>query len=161
MAWGMNIMIAVLLVLGLVGSVLPALPGPPLSFIALLLGCLFGPEGSVSVAAVVIFGILTVSVSVVDYVAPAWFAKKGGASRQAVRGTIIGTVCGFFFLPWGLIAGPFIGALLGERFHAPGVPWGKSLKIASWSLVAFLLTTGAKLALCAAIAVYLFVRFFR
>lgn len=145
-----------LLVLGFLGAFLPVLPGPPLSFCALLIGYLVSP-GLFSGMALFFFGLLTILISAADYVAPVWLAKKGGGSKEAVWGTAIGTVVGLFFLPLGLVVCPFLGAFLGERYRKGGASFEQSLRVAAFSLVAFLLTTGAKLLLSGAIAVYMVV----
>ena len=158
--WIIVSVVVVLLVLGFLGSVLPVLPGPPLSYAAMLVWY-FSSPGSLSSGVVVVFGILTVVVLIMDYVAPTWLAKYGGGSRRAVWGTAIGTVIGLFFLPWGLVAGPFLGAFLGEQCRREGASVKRSFRVAGFSLLAFVLTTGAKLVLCGAIAVYLLVAVFK
>lgn len=128
--------------LGLAGAVLPVLPGPPISYAALWFMWLRNPQ-DIPVS-LLIMGILMVVVSVLDYVAPIWLTNKGGGSPSATRGATAGMIVGLFFPPWGLLLGPFLGALLGELLtHAPA---GKALRVALLSFVGFLLTTGFKLA---------------
>ena len=89
------------------------------------------------------FRALMAVVSVLDYIAPVWITNKGGGSPSATRGATAGMVVGLFFPPWGLLLGPFVGALLGELLtHATA---GKALRVALLSFLAFLLTTGFKL----------------
>ena len=158
--WIVVPVVVLLLVLGFLGSVLPVLPGPPLSYAAMLV-LYFAVPGALSPGTVVVFGILAAIVSIMDYVAPTWLAKYGGGSREAVWGTAIGTVVGLFFLPRGLVVGPFLGAFLGERCHRGGSSVKGSFRVAGFSLLAFVLTTGAKLAFCGAISVYLFAVVFK
>ena len=128
--------------LGLAGAVLPVLPGPPISYAALWFMWLRNPQ-DIPVS-LWIMGILMIVVSVLDYVAPIWLTNKGGGSPSATRGATAGMIVGLFFPPWGLLLGPFLGALLGELLtHAPA---GKALRVALLSFVGFLLTTGLKLA---------------
>ena len=129
--------------LGFAGSVLPVIPGPPLSFIGLLL--LLPCEGAtVSNATLWVSGIFLILVSVLDYVAPIWFTNLTGGSKQGTRGSMIGMLAGlFFFPPWGLIFGPFIGAFIGELVANSGKK--KAFKVAFMSFLGFILTTGMKL----------------
>ena len=128
---------------GILGSILPALPGPPLSYLGLLL--LLPCEGAyISSTLLWVYGILLVIVSILDYVAPVWFTNISGGSKQATRGSMIGLVAGLFvFPPWGLIFGPFFGAFIGELMASSSK--GKALKVALMSFFGFLLTTGMKI----------------
>lgn len=128
---------------GLAGSILPALPGAPLSYIGLLL-LLLCDGADISSASLWTGAIFLVIVSVLDYIAPIWLTNASGGSKQATRGSVIGMVAGlFFFPPWGLILGPFIGAFLGELMAQATT--GKALKVAMMSFLGFVLTTGMKL----------------
>lgn len=130
-------------IVGLAGSILPALPGAPLSF-AGLVALLFCPGANISSSALWVGGIFLVIVSVLDYIAPIWLTNISGGSKQATRGSVAGMIAGlFFFPPWGLVIGPFIGAFVGEMIaHAST---GKALKVALMSFIGFLLTTGMKI----------------
>lgn len=130
-------------IIGLAGSILPALPGAPLSFAGLVLLC-FCDGADVSSTSIWVSAIFLAIVSVLDYVAPIWLTNASGGSKQATRGSIAGLIAGlFFFPPWGLVIGPFIGAFVGELMtHATT---GKALKVAMMSFVGFALTTGMKI----------------
>ena len=130
-------------IIGLAGSILPALPGAPLSFAGLVLLC-FCDGADVSSTSIWVSAIFLAIVSVLDYVAPIWLTNASGGSKQATRGSIAGLIAGlFFFPPWGLVIGPFIGAFVGELMtHATT---GKALKVAMMSFVGFVLTTGMKI----------------
>ena len=130
-------------IIGLLGSVLPALPGAPLSYIGLLL--LLPCEGAdISSATLWVTGIFLAIVSILDYIAPVWLTNLSGGGKQATRGSMAGLIAGlFFFPPWGLIVGPFVGAFIGELME--GSSKGKALKVALMSFVGFLLTTGLKI----------------
>lgn len=127
---------------GIVGAVAPALPGPPLSFLGLLL-LHYCNGSSTGVTALVVTGLLAAAVTVLDYIAPVWLAGKSGGSKSGKRGAAIGVIIGLFFMPIGLILGPFLGALLGEL--AAHTPTDKAFKVAFMSFIAFMLTTGIKL----------------
>ncbi|MBP3407187.1 MAG: DUF456 domain-containing protein [Kiritimatiellae bacterium] len=101
-----------LLVLGLLGCVVPVIPGPALSYAALLL--LLPSRFAPSLGVCVWFGIGCAAVLVLDTIVPALGAKKFRCSRWGVAGCIIGTVIGMFFGLLGLVLGPFVGAVLGE-----------------------------------------------
>ena len=130
-------------VVGLLGSILPALPGAPLSYVGLLL--LLPCDGAdISSVTLWVTGIFLAVVSILDYIAPVWLTNLSGGGKQATRGSMAGLIAGlFFFPPWGLIIGPFVGAFIGELME--GSSKGKALKVALMSFVGFLLTTGMKI----------------
>ena len=135
---------------GIIGSVIPALPGPPLSFVGLLL--LLPCEGDdIGGVTLVVTGIAAVAITILDYVAPAWLTKKSGGSKYGIWGASIGMLVGLFLGPLGIIAGPFAGALIGELIADNSM--NKALKMAFVSFVAFMLTTGIKFVYCVFIAV--------
>lgn len=107
------IILAILLLFaGLLGCVLPAIPGPPLSYVALLLvQWAWKPFGTTTL---IVFAIITIAVTVLDYVIPVWGAKVFGATKQGIYGSIIGMLVGTFLTPVGMIAGLLIGAILGD-----------------------------------------------
>lgn len=129
-------------VVGLIGAVVPVIPGSIISYAALWLMWL-SDSSYVSSASLWIMGALMVAVCVIDYIAPIWMTKLGGGSKQSMWGATIGLIVGLFFAPFGLIIGPFLGALVGELTTDASLE--QALKIAVLSFVAFLLTTGLKL----------------
>ena len=146
------LLIAVLLSLtGIVGAIAPALPGPPLSFASLLM-VYFTCPGTISTELLIWMLVLTIIVSVLDYVAPIWLTKVGGGSKAAIWGSTLGLIAGLFFMPIGLIVGPLAGAFFGEMTNNSSV--GKATRVALMSFVSFLLTTGAKLVLSALMTFY-------
>lgn len=137
------IVVAIIITLvGIAGAILPALPGPPLSFASLLMTYFICP-GQISLTLLIVMLVVTIFVSIVDYIAPTWMTKVGGGSKAGINGTTIGMLIGLFFMPWGMVIGPFAGALIGELI-AHTAP-DKALKLAFLSFIAFLLTTGLKL----------------
>ena len=103
----------VCIIAGIVGSVLPALPGLPLSYGGILL--LHFPEKiQFTTQFLVFWALLVITVSLLDYYIPIWGTKKFGGSKRGVWGCAIGMVVGIFLGPWGIIVGPFAGAVIGE-----------------------------------------------
>jgi uncharacterized protein YqgC (DUF456 family) len=157
------------LLVGLIGSVVPALPGPPLSFIGLLL-LQWSGQGNFSPAFLWVWAAITVAVTIIDNVLPAWMTKKFGGSRAAVIGSVLGLIAGMlFFAPLGLLVGPFLGAFAGELINnhiqmkrkkiaaaeadGTGIDnagdnnagYARALKAAFGAFLAFIVGTGAKL----------------
>jgi len=106
-----------MIVIGLIGTVLPALPGLPLVFGGMLLAAWTGDFQQVGIPMLVLLGTLTLLSLGIDLWATALGAKRVGASRKAIIGAMLGTLGGLFFGPFGLLLGPFAGALAGELLH--------------------------------------------
>jgi uncharacterized protein YqgC (DUF456 family) len=104
----------VLVAVGLVGVVVPALPGTILVFAGLLLAAWADDFSGVGVWTIVVIGVIAAASYTVDFVAAALGAKRLGASKRAMTGAALGTLLGLFFGLPGLIIGPFVGAVLGE-----------------------------------------------
>ncbi|MCS6917534.1 MAG: DUF456 domain-containing protein [Chitinophagales bacterium] len=107
-----GILALVLTAIGLLGCVLPGLPGLPLNYAALLL--VQWQWKVYSVTFLIVMAVLTAVVLVLDYLIPAWSAKWFGATPQGVRGSILGMIVGLFFTPVGMIFGILLGAILGD-----------------------------------------------
>jgi uncharacterized protein len=103
-----------LVVIGLVGIVLPALPGTILIFAGLLLGAWADGFTRVGPTTLTILGVIAAASYAVDFVAAALGVKRLGASSRAMTGAALGTLVGLFLGIPGLIVGPFVGAVLGE-----------------------------------------------
>ncbi len=130
--------VAVLLVLiGLAGTILPALPGLPLVFAGMLLGAWVGDFQHIGIPVIVVLGALTLLSLVVDFWATALGARRVGASGKAVAGAVIGTFAGMFFGPVGLFAGPFVGALGGELLHGRDVGQATRVGFGTWLGIVF------------------------
>ena len=141
-----------LCIIGLMGCIVPGLPGPPLNFVGLLLvQYVHKPYETYTL---IIFGILTIAVLVIDYLLPVWFAKKFGATKKGIWGSIIGMFIGIFFTPVGMILGLLIGAIIGDLLA------GKTAQQASRSGIAIflgtLLSVGLKLGVSGFITVFVF-----
>ena len=149
--------IAVLMAItGIVGCIIPALPGPPLTYASLLLMYLLNnPDDAISGKFMVTWIIIVAAVSILDYVVQPYFTKITGGSKLAVRYSIAGMVAGMiFFPPFGIIAGSFVGALIAE-FVVNKKPLQNSLLAAFGAFLGFIFGTGLKLAASATMLYYL------
>lgn len=142
-------MVAGLLVfLGLAGVVLPALPGMPLLFAGLLLAAWADGFQRVGWVMLTVLGALTLLSFLVDFLATVFGAKRVGASRKALWGSVLGSVAGLFFMPIGLFVGPFVGALAGEYWHGRQLQQATKVGFGTW--LGIVLGTAAKLGLALA-----------
>lgn len=149
---------ALLILLGLLGCILPILPGPPLSFVGLLLSY-FTRFGGFSHSLLIWTGIAAFAVTILDFSLPVWTTKKFGGTKRGIWGATLGLVLGIFVLPpIGIIIGPFLGAFVGEL--TGGETQGKALRSATGSFVGFLLGTGLKFAVSGTITYYFVVESF-
>ncbi|MBC8477880.1 MAG: DUF456 family protein [Dehalococcoidia bacterium] len=109
------ILCSVLLIAGLAGIVLPVLPGVPLAWLGFFVYAIGTGFDRISITTTVVFSILMVLTLVLDLVAPMLGASKYKASKLGILGSFVGLMAGIIVLGfWGIILGPFIGALLGE-----------------------------------------------
>ena len=136
---------ALLLILGLLGCVVPVIPGPALSYAALLL--LLPSRFAPSLGVCVWFGIGCAAVLVLDTIVPALGAKRFRCSRWGVAGCMIGTFVGMFFGLLGLVLGPFVGAVLGEIIA--GRNFSESMRGGFGAFLGFLSGVLLKVAYCA------------
>ena len=105
----------ILNIVGIIGVLLPALPGVVLNYLALILLYVSKGQAAISIDALIVFGLLAISVSLLDYVLPLWGAKRFGASRMGIWGAGLGMIIGiFFFPPFGIIFGLLVGSFAGE-----------------------------------------------
>jgi uncharacterized protein YqgC (DUF456 family) len=105
------------MLLGVLGSLLPALPGPPISWVGLLLLYLCpGIEKNYWILGITL--VIAVVIAILDYIIPAKGTKRFGGSKYGIWGTNIGLIVGIFApIPFGFIIGPFVGALIGELIY--------------------------------------------
>ena len=137
----------ILALAGFVGCILPIIPGPPLGFIALLILSFAKNWEPFNVPFWIIMGGLTVLVTILDYIVPVAGAKKYGASKWGVWGSLVGLLVGFFvFPPFGMFVGGFVGAVAGELLA--GRERGKALRAGWGAFVGNLVGMGLKLGLC-------------
>ncbi len=146
------ILAIVLCLIGLAGCILPGLPGPPFNFGAMLiLQWMYSPFESYLI---IVFAILTAAILVIDYLLPIWFAKKFGATKQGIWGSIIGMILGIFFTPIGMILGLLLGAVLGDLLA--GRTSSQATKSGFATVFGTLLSTGLKLGIAGMITVFVF-----
>lgn len=106
-----------LLLAGIVGAFLPVLPGPPLSYAGMLF-IHFTSITSFSANVLITFGIITLLITLADFLLPIWGTKFGKGTRHGMWGASIGLVIGIFFLPpFGVLIGPLAGAWLAEKVN--------------------------------------------
>ncbi len=137
----------VCVIVGIFGSFLPALPGPIISWVGLLLLYLTKKiEDNYWVLGISL--VVVVVISVLDYLIPAKGTKKFGGSSYGIWGTNIGMIIGIFVpIPFGFIIGAFIGAFVGELLYN----WqdkNRALKAATGSLLGFLASSFMKMVIC-------------
>lgn len=136
---------AICMIIGLAGCVLPMIPGPPVAYAGLLL-LHFTEKAQFTTAQLLTWLFIVILLQVLDYFIPMLGSKYNGGSRWGARGCLIGTVAGLFFMPWGIILGPFLGAFLGELLG--GRKTGQALKSGLGSLFGFLFGTVLKCVVC-------------
>ena len=140
-------------IIGLVGSIVPGLPGPPVSWIGLLFAYLAKKGTALAAGAtaepmsttfLIVWLVITIAVTIADYVVPAYFTKLTGGSKYAGRGAIIGLLAGMFIPPVGILFGTIIGAFLAELLLGGKDGW-QSFKSSLGAFAGFLFGTGIKL----------------
>jgi uncharacterized protein len=141
----MFVLAGLLVLTGLAGSILPALPGVPLVFGGLLLAAWADDFQRVSWVVLLILGLMTVLSFAIDFAATAMGAKRVGASKLAIVGALIGTLGGFVLGLPGLIFGPFVGAVTGEMLTHGEMQRATRAGFATW--VGLVFGTLTKLAL--------------
>lgn len=131
------VLAGLLILVGIAGTVLPALPGLPLVFAGMLLAAWAGNFQEVGWVPLLILGLLTLLSLGIDFLATSLGAKRVGASKLAVAGAVLGTFAGLFFGPVGLFAGPFVGALGGELIHGREVRQATKVGFGTWLGIVF------------------------
>jgi uncharacterized protein len=142
---GWYIVAAILTLIGVIGTIVPLLPGVPLVFAGLALAAWVDGFEQVSGFTVAVLGFLTLMAMAIDFAASAFGTKIAGASRWAFFGAALGAIVGIFFGPIGLFVGPFIGAVLLEVWATQNIE--RSLKAGVGASVGILLGAVAKIAL--------------
>ena len=123
---------AILILAGLLGTVLPALPGLPLVFAGMLLAAWADHFTRIGAWTIALLALLTVVSVVVDIAATALGAKRVGAGKGAMLGAAIGTLVGAFFAIPGLILGPFIGAMAAELVRGRKLAHASKIGVGTW-----------------------------
>ncbi len=143
-----------LIILGIIGCLVPVLPGPPFSFLGILL-LNFSRFADFTTSALITLGAIAVAVTILDYIVPVWGTKKFGGSKYGTRGATVGLIVGLFLGPLGIIFGAFIGAFAGEMIFKDDINY--ALKASMGSLLGFLTGIGLKLA-ASLIMTYYFIK---
>jgi uncharacterized protein YqgC (DUF456 family) len=135
------------MILGILGSFLPVLPGPGLSWLGILLLYLTNAV-PMNYWILGITLLITIVISILDYTIPAQGAKRFGGSSYGIWGTNIGLVVGIFApVPFGFLIGPFVGAFVGELIYN-STDHKRALKAATGSLIGFLASSFMKFVIC-------------
>ncbi len=158
----MNILLIVLaflfILIGIIGSFVPILPGLPLAWVGILTAS-FSALVNISTTFLVVTALITIAVSIFDYILPSLNVRKKGGSKQSEKAAFIGGIIGVFFGPWGIILFPFIGAFLGELI-LNGNKISPSLNIAMHAFIGFILSTGLKLIWASYLGIWLVIKLF-
>ena len=147
------ILAGILLLAGLIGTVLPVLPGPPIAW-AGLLAAHFSSYSQIEIWILIATGIAAVFVTVIDNIFPSVMTKKAGGSKAATLGCTIGLIVSFFLGPVFILIAPFVGAFIGEMLHDSSDA-KRALKAAFGAFKGFLLGTGLKI-ICVMCFIWLF-----
>lgn len=130
-------------IIGLLGAIIPVLPGTLLSLAGLILAY-FTDGSEITVNMLIIWSIISVFVVILDYILPGYFSKRFGGTKSGVTGATVGVILGMFFGPVGIIFGPFIGAVAGELL-GNNLSFDKAIVVGFGSLLSFFVGTGFKL----------------
>lgn len=145
----MIILAYILAIIGLLGSIVPGLAGPPFSWAALLVAG-FSDKIEFTTPFIIVTAAVAVVITLLDYVVPSWSTKRHGGSKAGVWGCNIGLVISIIGLPFGptgligVVFWPFVGALAGELLS--GKKSREAMRAAWGAFVGFLTGTGLKLA---------------
>lgn len=140
-------------IIGILGSVIPVLPGPALSFVGLICAYLTD-SSSIGESTLWLWGVITVVVSIMDYILPGYFSKLFGGSKAGITGATIGVFVGMFFGPVGIIFGPFAGAVLGEMLNQQRT-LDEAVKVGFGSLISFIVGSGLKIIVASMMTYYI------
>lgn len=133
------------MLIGIIGCIIPGLPGVPIAYLGLWIAQATD-KIDFSWQFLLIWGIVTVVVSILDYIVPAWGTKHYGGTKYGVWGSTIGVFVGLFFGAVGVILGPLVGAVLGEMIS--GKEFGEALRAGWGSFIGILAGTVLKLVCC-------------
>lgn len=140
------VLAALFIVIGTVGTILPALPGVPIVYLGMFIAAWAGDFSHIGWPTLTILGVLTALAVIVDLLASVFGAKRVGASGWALFGAAAGTVIGIFLGLVGLILGAFVGALVGELIAGSTLKRSAVVGVGAW--LGFIFGTLARIALC-------------
>lgn len=139
------ILSGLMMLIGIIGCIVPGLPGTPIAYVGLWIAQATD-RVDFSWQFLLVWGIVTIVVTVLDYVVPAWGTKRFGGTRWGVWGSTIGVFVGLFFGAVGVIVGPLVGAVLGELLGGKEVR--QALRAGWGSFIGLLCGTILKLICC-------------
>lgn len=142
----------VLMLIGIIGCIVPGLPGTPIAYAGLWVAQAT-ERVDFSWKFLLIWGIVVIVVSALDYIVPAWGTKQFGGTKWGAWGSTIGVFVGLFFGAIGVIIGPLVGAILGELFA--GKQLEQAIKAGWGSFIGILFGTIIKLVACGLMTVAL------
>lgn len=142
----------IFLLVGIIGCIVPGLPGTPIAYAGLWIAQATD-KVDFSWQMLLIWGIVVVVVSILDYFVPAWGTKRYGGTKYGVWGSTIGVFAGLFAGPWGVIIGPLLGAIIGELLG--GKETKEALRAGWGSFLGLLCGTIIKLICCGLMTVAL------
>lgn len=131
-------------IVGILGAVLPILPGTMVSFVGMFCAY-FTSDSEISAGQMWLWGIISAIIILLDYILPGYFSKVFGGTKAGITGATIGVIVGLFMGPIGIIVGPFIGAVAGEMMSQQKQPLDKALVVGFGSLLSFFVGSGMKL----------------
>lgn len=140
-----------LMLLGIIGCLVPVLPGPPISYLGLIM-LHVTKFGQFSGTILISLAAVAIVVSILDYIVPIWGTRRFGGSKYGMRGATVGLIIGLFLGPVGIIVGPLIGAIVGELIFKDDLKY--AIKAGFGSLLGFLTGIGLKLAASFVITFY-------
>lgn len=156
---GLEILAIIAGLIGILGSILPGLPGPPISWVGILLMYFNGMKGDgdiVSLTALFVWLAVTIIVSILDYIVPAYFTKVTGGSKYASIGAVVGLFAGMFFTAIGMIMGSLLGAFIAELLFARKDAIA-SFKATLGAFLGFIFGTGLKI-ICSGLMMYYIIK---
>ncbi len=144
MDWAILILGSILVGIGIVGCILPVIPGPPFAYAAIILSYFLSRPRPYSLTFIILMGVVTVVVTLLDYIVPSVVSRKYGASKYGSWGALIGMIAGMvLFPPFGIFIGALLGAVLFELIFRPDIK--RSLKAGLGVLVGIVLGIFIKL----------------
>ena len=154
----LSVLAIILLLVGLLGAIIPVIPGPIISYIGLV-ALYFSSHQPFTDRFMLFWAAIAVGITLLDNVVPILGTKKMGGSKKGVWGSIIGLVFGLLFLgPFGILIGPFVGAVLGELLG--GKEFNLALKAGFGSFLGFLTGTILKLVFSVWVGYYIVVNLY-
>lgn len=146
-------------IIGCIGCIVPVLPGPILAYGGYL--CLyFCSYSDISTSWLIVFGVVTLAITILDYILPAYMTKRFGGTKAGERGAMAGVIVGMFLGPLGVILGPFFGAVIAELIYDKENK-ERAFKSGLGSFASFFVGTGIKILLASWLTIQIFIDVFK